>query len=163
MGGGIAGATTDGAGASPPWMTTSSPLLTSEFVRPRLERVTRSRRISLESGAVDESGCTGEIWLELGVRMGAATPAPPRDPVGAGGPHGRRLLRIPPAVGAGRLELACPTPRGSGEGRPSERNGWSWRAGARLAMLGRLPAPGEAATASSAAVTARETATDAVS
>src|SRR4051794_5396211 len=105
---GIAGTTTDGAGASPPWMTTSSPLLTSEFVRPRLERVTRSRRISLGSGAVDESGAQERSGWSWGVRMGADDPGAPersgwswRARMGAG-PHG--------------------------DCRQSERAGWSWRA-----------------------------------
>jgi len=74
---GIAGAATDGAGASPPWMTTSSPLLTSEFVRPRLERVTRSRTISLEPGAVDDSGGQERLGWSWDVRMGAGDSGAP--------------------------------------------------------------------------------------
>ena len=129
---GIAGATTDGAGASPPWMTTSSPLLTSEFVRPRLERVTRSRAISLESGAVDESGAQERSGWSWGVRMGAGDPGASersgwswRACMGAGSFGSRRLSER-----AGWSWRAQP-PRACGEGRPSERSGWSWRAGVR--------------------------------
>jgi hypothetical protein len=52
----------------------------------------------MELGRLHGRGCprrTGEIRLELE------------------GLHGRRPLRVPPAVGAGRLELACPTPLGT--------------------------------------------------
>ena len=129
---GIAGATTDGAGASPPWMTTSSPLLTSEFVRPRLERVTRSRLISLEPGAVDESGAQERSGWSWGVRMGAGDPGAPersgwswRACMGAGSFGSHRLSER-----AGWSWRAQP-PRACGEGRPSERNGWSWRTGVR--------------------------------
>jgi hypothetical protein len=126
---GIAGATTDGAGASPPWMTTSSPLLTSEFVRPRLERVTRSRTISLGSGAVDESGAQERSGWSWGARMGAGDPGAPersgwswRACMGAGASGSRR-----PSERAGWSWRVQP-PRAHGEGRPCERNGWSWRA-----------------------------------
>ena len=129
---GIAGATTDGAGASPPWMTTSSPLLTSEFVRPRLERVTRSRTISLESGAADESGAQKRSGWSWGVRTGAGDPQASersgwswRVCMGAGSSGSRRLSER-----AGWSWRAQP-PRACGEGRPSERNGWSRQAGAR--------------------------------
>jgi hypothetical protein len=129
---GIAGATTDGAGASPPWMTTSSPLLTSEFVRPRLERVTRSRMISLESGAVDESGAQERSGWSWGVRMGAGDPGASersgwswRARMGAGSSGFHR-----PSERAGWSWRAQP-PRACSEGRPSERNGWSWQAGVR--------------------------------
>jgi hypothetical protein len=125
---GIAGATTDGAGASPPWMTTSSPLLTSEFVRPRLERVTRSRMISLGSGAVDESGAQERSGWSWGACMGAGDPGAPersgwswRACMGAGHSGSRR-----PSERAGWSWRAQP-PRAHGEGRPSERNGRSRR------------------------------------
>ena len=124
---GIAGATADGAGASPPWMTTSSPLLTSEFVRPRLERVTRSRRISLEPGAVDESRVPERSGWSWDVRMGADVSA-------ASARSGWSWDVRMGADGSGVPERngwswrARSLAGSSGDGRLSERAGWSWRA-----------------------------------
>ena len=117
---GIAGATADGAGASPPWMTTSSPSLTSEFVRPRPERVTRSRNDSLGSGAVDEHRVPERSGWSWDVRMGTGPGAPERN----GWSWRARTLAGP-----------------SGDGRRSERNGWSWRARAPRPLGGCRPSP----------------------
>jgi len=110
---GIAGATADGAGVSPPWMTTSSPSLTSEFVRPRPERVTRSRILSLGPGAVDEPPVPERSGWSCDVRMGVDVPGAPA----------RNGWSWRVRMGAGS----------SGDSRPSERNGWSWRSPSRSA------------------------------
>jgi len=110
---GIVGATADGAGLSPPWMTTNGPSFTFDLVRPLLGRATRSRIISLEHGADDESGTPERSGWSWRVRMGAE----PQD-------------ESRPSERAGWSWCVRTYVRASGDGRPSERNGWSWLASA---------------------------------
>ena len=125
---GINGATADGAGASPPRMTTNSPSPTSELVRPRLERATRSRNLSPESRGRttspkhrrhDPAGAGTSAWART-------APSLLNDPAGAGGPA---RARAPPATVAQSVRAGwswrSASSRPHGDGRPSGRNGWS--------------------------------------
>ena len=116
-----------------------APARASDPVTHDLARVRGRRRIR----------CTGEIWLELGRPHGRGRPRRIGEiRLELEGLHGRRLVRIPPAVGAGRLELACPTPQGMWR-RPAFRTEWLELAGGSpVAMLGpSYPRTGQAATA----------------
>src|SRR5262249_40314661 len=103
----------------PPWMTTNGPSFTSDLVGPLLGRATRSRIISLEQGADDESGSPERSGWSWRLRMGAE----PRD-------EGRPSERAGWSW-RGRAQVQAP-----GDSRPSERDGWSWRTGALRAFSG---------------------------
>jgi hypothetical protein len=107
---GIVGATADGAGLSLPWMTTNGPSFASDLVRPRLGCDTRSRDVSPEPGAKDESGTPERSGWSWRVRMGA-------DLTGDG-----RLSERAGWSWRARAWVA----RATGDDRPSERSGWSW-------------------------------------
>jgi hypothetical protein len=90
-------------------MTTNGPSLASDLVRPLLERVTRSRMISLEQRADDECCAPERSGWSWRLRIGAQPPNP-REPSERAG-------------WSWRVRTSVRTP---GEGGPSERQGWSW-------------------------------------